>query len=237
MYKIIGGDQKEYGPVTFEQLAQWIRDNRANAQTLVQKEGGPWMPLGSMPEFSADLAAQQPAPAAPVGAAPTPGPGPSPAAPSSPFPPAGAPVSPGYGFGENSVEKARQMVQGPATGLMVTGILCGILAVVGLIGNLFGGGIQPPPGGVPPEMQPFFDMMAQMQGPVAIISTLFGLAVSGLAVFAAQKLRALEGFVLTVVTVALLMIPCTSPCCCIGIPVGIWILVVLFKPEVKSAFR
>ncbi len=229
MYKIIGGDQKEYGPVSFDQLTQWIRDNRANAQTLIQNEGGPWIPLGSIPEFSAELAAQRPATPTSSAADPVPGGG------SAPPPDAGP--SPVFGFGEDPREKARQMVQGPATGLMVTGILCAVLAVVGLIGNLFGGGFQPPPGGVPPEMQPFFDMMAQMQGPVAIISTLFGLAVSGLAVYAAQKMRALEGFVLNVVTVSLLMFPCTSPCCCIGLPVGIWVLVVLFKPEVKSAFR
>ncbi|MCC6234185.1 MAG: DUF4339 domain-containing protein [Verrucomicrobiales bacterium] len=232
MYKIIGGDQKEYGPVSFDQLTQWIRDNRANAQTLIQKEGGPWMPLGSIPEFSAALAAQQSAsPAALPGEAAPPAPE------SQAFPPLGSATPAGFGLGSDSVEKARQSVQGPATGLMVTGILCAILAVIGLIGNLFGGGFQPPPGGVPPEMQPIFDILEKMQGPVAIISTLFGLAVSGLAVFASQKLRALEGFVLTVVTVALLMIPCTSPCCCIGIPVGIWVLVVMFKPEVKSAFR
>jgi hypothetical protein len=33
------------------------------------------------------------------------------------------------------------------------------------------------------------------------------------------------------------IIPCFGPCCCLGIPVGIWALVVINKPEVKSAFR
>jgi hypothetical protein len=66
MYKIIGGDQKEYGPVTFDQVAGWIRDNRANAQTLIQKEGGPWLPLGSLPDAALLPPARRPV-AAPIG--------------------------------------------------------------------------------------------------------------------------------------------------------------------------
>jgi len=33
------------------------------------------------------------------------------------------------------------------------------------------------------------------------------------------------------------MIPCVSPCCCLGLPFGIWALVVLARPAVKSAFQ
>ena len=36
MYKIIGADQKEYGPVSAEQLRQWIAEGRVNGQTKVQ---------------------------------------------------------------------------------------------------------------------------------------------------------------------------------------------------------
>ena len=52
MYKIVGGDNKEYGPVTTEQVREWIVQNRANANTIVSFEGGPWKPLSSFPEFS-----------------------------------------------------------------------------------------------------------------------------------------------------------------------------------------
>ncbi len=52
MYKIIGVDQKEYGPVTAEQLRQWISEGRVNAQTQVCLEGTQeWKPLGMFPEF------------------------------------------------------------------------------------------------------------------------------------------------------------------------------------------
>lgn len=53
MYKIIGGDGREYGPISAEQLRQWITEGRANAQTQVLPEGATsWQPLGSLPEFA-----------------------------------------------------------------------------------------------------------------------------------------------------------------------------------------
>ena len=53
MYKIIGADGKEYGPVTTEQLRQWIVEGRSNAQTQVQSEGSTeWISLGQLAEFA-----------------------------------------------------------------------------------------------------------------------------------------------------------------------------------------
>jgi hypothetical protein len=52
MYKIIGVDRKEYGPVTGEQIRQWISEGRVNAQTQACLEGTQeWKPLGMFPEF------------------------------------------------------------------------------------------------------------------------------------------------------------------------------------------
>lgn len=53
MYKIIGADQKEYGPVSSDQIRQWIISGRVNAQTKAQMEGGEWKTLGDFPEFAA----------------------------------------------------------------------------------------------------------------------------------------------------------------------------------------
>lgn len=53
MFKILGSDGTEYGPVTTEQLRQWIREGRAGGQTQVKPEGaGGWMPLNTVPEFA-----------------------------------------------------------------------------------------------------------------------------------------------------------------------------------------
>lgn len=66
MYKILGTDNKEYGPVPAEQLRQWILQGRANRNTLVQAEGATsWKPLSLFPEFSATLGGLAPTPSAP----------------------------------------------------------------------------------------------------------------------------------------------------------------------------
>ncbi|HOX57703.1 MAG TPA: GYF domain-containing protein [Candidatus Paceibacterota bacterium] len=57
MFRIIGGDQKEYGPVTAEDLRRWAAEGRVNARTPVQAEGTTeWQPLSAFPEF-ADIVA------------------------------------------------------------------------------------------------------------------------------------------------------------------------------------
>ena len=63
-YKIIGTDQKEYGPVSADQLRQWIAQRRVVAQTMAQADGGEWKNLGSFPEFAADFG--NPIPASPA---------------------------------------------------------------------------------------------------------------------------------------------------------------------------
>jgi hypothetical protein len=52
MFKIIGADGRQYGPVSADQLRQWIAQARVNSQTLVQAEGSvDWKRLGEFPEF------------------------------------------------------------------------------------------------------------------------------------------------------------------------------------------
>ena len=54
MYKIIGADGAEYGPVSAELLHQWIQQGRVSLQTQAQLEGSAdWKPLSSYPEFGA----------------------------------------------------------------------------------------------------------------------------------------------------------------------------------------
>lgn len=52
MYKILGGDGREYGPVSAETLRQWINEGRANALTQIKPEGATaWQALSSLPEL------------------------------------------------------------------------------------------------------------------------------------------------------------------------------------------
>ena len=66
MYKIIGADGREYGPVTADQLRNWIAEGRATAQTRAQAEGSAqWKPLTEYLEFAAVLARNLPSQPAP----------------------------------------------------------------------------------------------------------------------------------------------------------------------------
>ena len=52
MYKIIGADQKEYGPISADQIRQWISEGRVNRETMACAEGSSdWKPLEQFPEF------------------------------------------------------------------------------------------------------------------------------------------------------------------------------------------
>ena len=98
MYKIIGADQKEYGPVTSDQIRQWIADQRVNAQTKARAEGEQeWKTLAEFPEFAAAL-------------------GLSPGATFAPPLPAAAPFVDGR-------EAALRAVKGPAIALIIIAAL------------------------------------------------------------------------------------------------------------------
>jgi hypothetical protein len=67
MYKIIGADGKEYGPISADVLRQWITEGRANAQTKVLTEGSvEWKRLEELPEFGPGAAGTPPLPAGPI---------------------------------------------------------------------------------------------------------------------------------------------------------------------------
>lgn len=61
MYRIIGADGKEYGPISDAQLRQWIVEGRANATTpVLPQSASAWTTLGSLPEFSLSFAGTTP---------------------------------------------------------------------------------------------------------------------------------------------------------------------------------
>jgi hypothetical protein len=52
-YFMIGGDKREYGPVDAELIRQWLREGRANGETLLRAEGETeWKPLRTFADFS-----------------------------------------------------------------------------------------------------------------------------------------------------------------------------------------
>ena len=77
MFKIIGIDGRQYGPVDAEQIKRWIAAGRVDASTKAQAEGSEdWKSLAEFPEFAEALAAKAsaPEPEAPPAGIPQPGP-------------------------------------------------------------------------------------------------------------------------------------------------------------------
>lgn len=71
MYKIRGGDGKEYGPVSADMLRDWIQQGRANGQTFVLPDGATeWKVLSACPEFAALFAPPPPGLTSAVGGVP-----------------------------------------------------------------------------------------------------------------------------------------------------------------------
>ncbi|WP_257454640.1 hypothetical protein [Archangium lipolyticum] len=141
------------------------------------------------------------------------------------------------GPGPTDTAAARQQVSTPAILLMVTAGLGIAGALLGLVQAIVGAGAVTPEmlndPNIPAELRPWLER-SQSLGAVGNILTL---ALSGVTFFGALKMKNLENFGLAMAASIIALIPCFGPCCCIGIPVGIWSLVVLNKPEVKSAFR
>jgi len=136
--------------------------------------------------------------------------------------------------GEN--QAVANQVRGPAIGLLVTGAL-GLLAIVGnLIGMAFQlAWLQTMPTQHPEQIPEFARWIT---GPIFVgASLVFGLVVSGLVIWAGLQMRKLRSYGLVLAGTILGMVPCLSPCCCVGLPIGIWALYVLLKPEVKQAFH
>lgn len=68
-YFIIGGDGKQYGPVTEDDLRKWIAEGRLNASSTAKAESdAEWRTLDTFPEFAAALGTERPPDAAPADA-------------------------------------------------------------------------------------------------------------------------------------------------------------------------
>ena len=119
-----------------------------------------------------------------------------------------------------AIEEARRQVKGPAIGLLVTGILNWVaIPLVALVVVL-----------VMPMMQ------AQGQpGNLLAFVPISAMFIGSLLIFAALKMKRLQAYGLAIAASILAII--ISPGNVIGLPIGIWALVVLSQRDVRAAFR
>jgi ABC-type proline/glycine betaine transport system permease subunit len=116
------------------------------------------------------------------------------------------------------------VVAGIAAAFSLLGLMMAVLGMGGDSMTMFGDA----------DMPEFVEMM--MGTGFRIVSGLVVLAFNAFVFFAAMQMKQLQSWPLALSGSIIAMTPCISLCCIIGIPIGIWALVVLFKPEVKEAF-
>jgi hypothetical protein len=206
-YTIIGGDGKEYGSVSAEDLHRWIAEGRLNAQTLAKSESdAAFRPLSTFPEFADAFMSQTPSPGMP----------------------------PAFASSDAGREMALHAVKVPAIALIVMaglGIAYYLFNLV-LILSGYATRFQQIPPDAPEWVRSF---IAGMHGPMALLVTLMVMALNGFVLFGALKMLRLQSYGLAIAAAIIAMLPCQC-CCVLGLPFGIWALVVLNKPEVKSQF-
>lgn len=216
MYKIIGANQAEYGPVTADQLRAWIVEGRADANTKARHEDSTeWKPLREFPEFAASFAAPPPPPPPQPGGYPT-----------------GIPIMPNY----DGRAYAQSHVNAPAIALMVVGGINMGLALLGLLFDILGvslssfGNLNMGQGSMP-------TWFAAFTGVTALIVRGLEIAAGAYIFYGGKKMQNLQSLTACFTASILAMVPCVSPCCLIGLPIGIWALVVLNQSTVKAHFE
>lgn len=120
----------------------------------------------------------------------------------------------------------------PAIGILVVGILGIVSALYSALDVVFGFSASMMESfGLSPEGQ---QMMAAGSA-YGLVSVVINVAGSVFLIWAALQMLKLRRHTVAVVASVIAMIPCWG-CCCLGLPIGIWALIVLLTPEVKASF-
>ena len=117
-------------------------------------------------------------------------------------------------------------VSAPAIGLMVTGGLSVLTTLVFMAMMAVGGAAT----FADPEMRDALPGIGVFMA-VSIVALILEVAI----IFAGLQMRNLRSWWLSMIGSILAMLPCL-PCCLLGLPIGIWAVIVLIDEDVKRAF-
>jgi predicted Zn finger-like uncharacterized protein len=130
-------------------------------------------------------------------------------------------------------QQLQNAVQLPAIFLLITAIL-GLLANLGQV--VYAALAQPQPPG--PEVPEWLVKLQQdATGPAAAVIGLIFAVISAVVLVAAIQMLRLRTHGLALAGSILAMLNFGNCCCLLGLPVGIWALVVLLRPEVRAVFE
>lgn len=131
----------------------------------------------------------------------------------------------------------------PREELNVPAILLLVLAVLGVLSSL-ASVVGPGPDlsaldRLPQEDPQVREVMQRLMGVAASAGRLLGLLGMGLGVvmaYGAWQMRQLKQYPMAMAAAIIGLLPFGSCCCCLSLPVGVWALTILSRPEVKDAF-
>jgi predicted Zn finger-like uncharacterized protein len=126
--------------------------------------------------------------------------------------------------------EASASVAGPAIALMVVSGLAIALSILSLLGNLFGVGLA---AAAPASRGNQADLA--VNAVTGVGGAIFGLLYWTVVLVGAIKMKSLSSYGFAMTSCIMSMLPCQC-CCILGLPFGIWGLVMLNKPVVKDAF-
>lgn len=132
-------------------------------------------------------------------------------------------------------EDILQKLKGPAIGLILAGSLNGAISLLTLISGLMRLSGMAGDETVPTDKAERFGYYVGTFGSYSI--ALLSLVVAPLVIYGAVQMMNGKKYGLAKASAILSIIPLTSCCFIVGIPIGIWALVVLVKPEIKAFFR
>ncbi|MDX1997264.1 MAG: hypothetical protein SF066_06060 [Thermoanaerobaculia bacterium] len=155
----------------------------------------------------------------------------------NPSPPPPPPMNPPGGYmppPPMNSGNVHAKVQPAAIGLMIAGGVGILLGLFSLLSSVLGLGAwtMPDLGG---DNEQFARLLQSSTGAFGMIMNVLGLAVCAFVIWSGLQMKSLKGWQMCMAGSIAAMIPCFG-CYLIGIPMGIWALVVLLKPEVKAAF-
>lgn len=136
--------------------------------------------------------------------------------------------------GGHMANDAKARLQYPAICLILVGTInpvSGLLVILSTIMNLAKGPTQ--------QVLENPDRLLGYQTWIvtSTLGALITIIASPLIIYGAVQMLGARKYSMAKLAAILSLIPCTSLCCVLGIPAGIWGLVVLNKPEVKAAFN
>lgn len=140
--------------------------------------------------------------------------------------------APSFGTPGGDREAARAKIQTPAIALMVFAIVFAVILLLLLMLNMLGIGLIAAAAPNNPE-----GAQAMGQGVIGMASSVIGLIVSGVIVFGAIKMKNLESRGLAMTAAVLAALPVISPCCLVGLPIGIWCINTMNDPVVKAVYH